>query len=48
MVLDLLTYIVMMAILGRWVLLSDGGEFNWEEVIFGLYIMVSIFIKKKA
>ena len=41
MVLDLVTYLCMMAILGGFVLSGDEGVFHWAHIVFTLYIIVS-------
>lgn len=43
MVLELVTYLCMMGVFGGFVLLHEGDEFDWSEIIFAIYILVSAF-----
>lgn len=41
MVLDLVTYLCMMGFFAGFVLLNDKTTFDWTEIIFACYVIVS-------
>ena len=41
MVLDLVTYLFMMAVFGGFVLLNDDDIVDWPDIVFSLYVVVS-------
>lgn len=41
MVLDVVTYLCVMGILGGFVLLHEDNTFEWAEIVFAFYIRVS-------
>lgn len=41
MVLDLVTYLCMMSFFAGFVLLNDEEKFDWTEIVFAFYVVVS-------